>query len=253
MREGLAQHLEALRWALLRSLVVLILAALVLYWFSEQVLEFLAAPVGHLYFFTPPEAFWAKLKLSMLAAAVLTAPYVISEVWFFVAPGLKPREKRWGLPGVLFAVVMFYAGCALALFGAVPIGVKFLASFGGEAMSPFFGASSYINFVALMVLSFGVLFETPVVMMVLTGIGLMNPSAVAKKRSYVIVAAFAVAAVVTPTVDFITQIALALPLILLFEMGLLLSRMVLFFKNRPAKKNKRGKKKKKRGKNGKGD
>ena len=246
MRHGMAEHLEALRWALLRSLIVLILVALAAYWFSERILEFLAAPVGHLYFFTPPEAFWAKIKLSLLTGAVLSAPYTIAEAWFFVAPGLKPKEKRWGLPGVLFAVVMFYTGCALALFGAVPIGVRFLASFGGEAMSPFFGASSYINFVALMVLSFGVLFETPVVMMLLTGIGLMNPSAVAKKRSYVIVAAFAVAAVVTPTVDFVTQIGLALPLILLFELGLVLSRLVLRFKNRKPKAKKPKKRKKKK-------
>lgn len=245
---ALLDHLEALRWALIRSIVVLVITASASYAFGERIIQFIssptlpafilntpfgervsqfiASPVGKLYFFTPQEAFWVRLKVAFVAGLVLAAPYILGEAWAFVAPGLKPREKLWALPFLIFSIIMFYLGCALALWFAVPVGVKFLSSFGGEVMSPFFGASGYINFVIFMTLAFGILFETPALMVALTGMGILDPKAVAKKRAYVIILAFVVAAVVTPTVDFITQIFLAVPLILLFELGLLLSRLV---------------------------
>jgi len=234
MKEGFSvlKHIESLRWALVRSMIVVLAVSGVAYYFSEKILLFLSKPVGQLYFFAPPEAFWVKLKLSFLTGVIVAAPYILAEAWCFVAPALKRREWLWGLPLVVLAIIMFYAGSGLALFLVAPFGIRFLSSFGGAAMNPFFGASGYINFVTFLVLSFGVLFETPIVMVILTAIGLLNPRSLARKRSYVIVAAFIVAAVLTPTVDFVTQIALALPLILLFEMGLLLSWLVYRQRNR---------------------
>ncbi len=245
---ALLDHLEALRWALVRSIIVLVIAASASYAFGERIIRFIASPalppfilnlphgeklaqflvfpVGQLYFFTPQEAFWVRLKVAFVTGLILAAPYILGEAWAFVAPGLKRREKAWALPFLLFSIIMFYLGCALALWFAIPVGVRFLSSFGGEAMSPFFGASGYINFVIFMTIAFGLLFETPALMVALTGMGLLDPKAVAKKRSYVVILVFVVAAVVTPTVDFVTQIFLAVPLILLFELGLLLSRLV---------------------------
>jgi len=238
---ALLDHLEALRWALIRSIIALAITASVSYAFGERIIRFItcptlppfipnarfaATPVGTLYFFTPQEAFWVRLKVAFVTGLILAAPYILGEVWAFVAPGLKRREKLWALPFLVFSVIMFYLGCALALWFAIPVGVRFLSSFGGEAMSPLFGASGYTNFVIFMTLAFGLLFETPMLMVALTGMGILDPKALAKKRSYVIILAFVVAAVVTPTVDFITQIFLAVPLILLFELGLLLSRLV---------------------------
>ncbi|MGC8894018.1 MAG: twin-arginine translocase subunit TatC [candidate division WOR-3 bacterium] len=245
---ALLDHLEALRWALVRSIIVLILAASASYVFGERIIRFIASPtlpsfilnlpygerlsrflvspVGQLYFFTPQEAFWVRLKVAFVTGLVLAAPYILGEAWAFIAPGLRLREKAWALPFLVFSIIMFYIGCALAMWFAIPVGIRFLSSFGGSAMSPFFGASGYVNFVIFMTLAFGLLFETPVLMVALTGMGVLDPKAVAKKRAYVIILAFIVAAVVTPTVDFVTQIFLAVPLILLFELGLLLSRLV---------------------------
>ncbi len=245
---ALLDHLEALRWALVRSIIALAIVASASYAFGERIIrfissptlppfilnlpygqklaQFLVSPVGRLYFFTPQEAFWVRLKVAFVTGLIVAAPYILGEAWAFVAPGLRRREKLWALPFLVFSIIMFYLGCALALWFAIPVGVRFLASFGGEAMSPFFGASGYINFVIFMTMAFGILFETPALMVALTGMGLLDPKAVARKRAYVIVLAFIVAAVVTPTVDFVTQIFLAVPLILLFELGLLLSRLV---------------------------
>jgi len=245
---ALLDHLEAIRWALVRSIIVLVIAASASYAFGERIIRFIASPtlppfilnlpygeklaqfltspVGQLYFFTPQEAFWVRLKVAFVTGLIMAAPYIMGEAWAFVAPGLRLREKAWALPFLVFSIIMFYLGCALALWFAIPVGVRFLSSFGGAAMSPFFGASGYLNFVIFMTLAFGLLFETPALMVALTGMGLLDPKAVAKKRAYVIILAFVVAAVVTPTVDFVTQIFLAVPLILLFELGLLLSRLV---------------------------
>ncbi len=245
---SLVYHLETLRWAIVRSIIVLAIASSGSYAFGERIIRFIASPtlpgfvlsipggerlarllsspIEKLYFFAPQEAFWVRLKVALVVGLIISAPYILGEAWAFVAPGLRRKEKLWALPFLIFSIIMFYLGCALALWFAVPLGVRFLASFGGSAMSPFFGASGYINFVIFMTIAFGLLFETPTIMVALTGMGLLDPRSLAKKRAYIIVLAFIVAAVVTPTVDFITQIFLAVPLILLFELGLLLSRLV---------------------------
>ncbi len=222
-------HLEALRWAIIRYLAVLLVLSVAGWFLSERALLFLEAPVGKLYFFNPAEAFWVRVKLAFWAGLFLSVPYGLAEAWLFLAPALTRREKILLGPFVLLGTALFYSGAALALFLIIPLGVKVLAGFGGSAMEPFFNASGYLDFAFWMTVGFGAAFETPLLVAALVGLGLVKPQWLKRQRPFVVVLAFLVAAIITPTVDVLTQTALALPLIILFELGLLLGTLLRRF------------------------
>ncbi len=219
-------HLEELRKRLIRVVVVLILGAIGGYLLSDIMLKAITGPVGKLYFFSPPEAFLVRLKVSLVASLLIFLPYVLLELWWFVKPGLTESEKRMGFPLLTVSVLLFYLGFAFALFVVIPVGVKVLISFGGSTMESLFNASGYVNFVLMLILIFGLLFQFPILILFLAKIGLIEPETLRKRRREVIVGAFVVAAVVTPSVDFVTQTLLAVPLIILFELGLFATRFV---------------------------
>ena len=222
-------HLEALRWAIIRYLTVLLVLSIGGWFFSEKALLFLEAPVGKLYFFGPAEAFWVRVKLGFLLGVLASVPYGLGEAWFFLAPALKSREKLLLGPFVLLGTLLFYAGAGLALFLILPLGVKVLAGFGGGAMEPFFNASAYLDFAFWLTVGFGLSFETPLFVAALVGLGLVKEKWLKRQRPFVVVLAFLVAGIITPTVDALTQTALALPLIILFELGLLLGSLLRRF------------------------
>ncbi len=222
-------HLEALRWAIIRYLIVLLALSLGGWFFSEKALLWIARPVGKLYFFGPAEAFWVRVKVSFLLGVLASVPYGLAETWVFLAPALKRREKLLLGPFVALGTLLFYAGAAFSLFLLIPLGVKVLAGFGGSAMEPFFNASGYLDFAFWMTVGLGAVFETPLLVAALVGLGLVKPGWLKRQRPFVVVLAFFVAAVITPTVDILTQTALALPLIILFELGLLLGSLLRRF------------------------
>ena len=217
-------HLEELRRRLLRMLTVFLGATLLCYWQSPKLLVFLARPVGNLYFFAPAEAFLVRLKVAALVALLLTLPYHHWEIWRFLQPGLTDRERRPAAVAWLVAILLFYLGAAFALFLGIPLGVRVLLSFGGPALQALLRAGDYVNFSLLLVLAFGVLFEFPLVVVALSQMGLLDPWRLARYRREVIVGVFVLAAVITPSVDFVTQTLLAVPLIILFELGLWTAR-----------------------------
>ncbi len=217
-------HLAELRRRLLRMLAVFGAGLVLAYVVSPRLLSFLARPVGSLYFFAPAEAFLVRLKVAALAALLVTLPYHHWELWQFLKPALLPRERR---PAWLFwwtALLLFYLGAAFALFLGIPVGLRVLLSFGGPGLQALLRAGDYVNFALLLVLAFGGLFEFPLLVVALTLLGLLDPAVLARHRREVIVGVFVVAAVITPSVDFVTQTLLALPLIILFEVGLWISR-----------------------------
>lgn len=222
---SLWEHLEELRTRLIRIIIAVIVTGIIGYIFSDQIIYLLSKPVGKLYFFSPPEAFLIRLKILLFSGLFFSAPYMLYELWKFVEPGLLPHEKRYSVPLIVSGTVLFYIGIAFGLFVALPLGVKVLLEFGGKYMQGLFNAKSYFNFALLLLFSFGILFEFPVVIVFLSEIGVIDPYKLSKQRKYVIVGIFVVAAIITPSVDMVTQSILAIPLILLFEISIFFSKL----------------------------
>lgn len=228
----LVDHLIELRGRLLRAVAGLILAFLALMPFSAELYNLLAQPMlsklpesGQLVAVDPAGGFFVPMKLAFFAALLLTAPWLLYQAWAFVAPGLYRREKRLALPLLASAVVLFYVGCAFAYFLVLPMVFGFLAKFTPAvvAMTPDIG--KYLDFVLVIFLAFGASFELPVALVILVLMGWVTPAQLREARGYAIVGIFVLAAIITPP-DVISQLMLAIPMALLYELGIIASRWV---------------------------
>jgi len=223
-------HLEELRWVILKSLVAMLAGVLICWAFTDTVYAFFLRPLAEvrdevtLVFSGPLDAFLVKLKMALLSGVVLAAPVVLWFVWAFVRPGLKRAERRLGFWTVTAGTFFFLVGAGFA-YAAIPFVLRFLVSFSpeGDGIEQLWRLKTYIDFAFRLVLACGVLFELPVVMVVAVRLDLVTPEALAKGRPYAIVLAFLIAAILTPP-DIITQIMLGVPLVLLYELGLLAGR-----------------------------
>ncbi|HYR01051.1 MAG TPA: twin-arginine translocase subunit TatC, partial [Casimicrobiaceae bacterium] len=169
--------------------------------------------------------FFVPLKVTLVVALLIALPYVLWQAWAFVAPGLYQHERRLALPVIVSSFLCFVAGMAFAYFVVFPIAFKFFASYAPEGVTMMTDIDKYLSFVLTMFIAFGVTFETPVVVIVLVRFGIVPLAKLRAMRPYMIVGAFVVGAVFTPP-DVVSQLLLAVPLWLLFELGLLLARFV---------------------------
>ena len=217
-------HLGELRGRLIRSIVAMGVAFCICYTFSERLLYFLWLPAGReLVFIAPTEAFFAHLKVSFLASLVLVWPYLCYQAWAFVVPGLYDKERRYMVPFVVSATFMFLLGCSFVYTLILPYGMAFLLGYGSASLVPMISVGAYISFAVRLLIAFGAIFELPVVMVLLAKLGLVTPQMLSRNRKYVIVLSFLVAAILTPP-DVFTQVLMAVPLLILFEISILLTR-----------------------------
>ncbi len=232
--ESFISHLVELRDRLLRSLiaVAVVLAALCLYPGPGAIYDFLAAPLTA----ALPEGtkmiaigvitpFMVPLKVTAMVAFVLALPFILYQAWAFIAPGLYAHEKRLGIPLIISSTFLFMLGmsfCYYFVFGQV---FSFINGFAPKSITPAPDIDAYLSFVMTMFLAFGIAFEVPVALVVLVKLGVVTVEKLKEWRSYFIVGAFVVAAVVTPP-DVVSQLALAIPMCLLYELGILASRFV---------------------------
>jgi sec-independent protein translocase protein TatC len=223
----LIDHLVELRARLLRGVAGLLLVFLALMPFASDLYALLAQPLlaklpatGRLVAVDPAGGFFVPVKLAFFAALVLSAPWLLYQAWAFVAPGLYQREKRLALPLLASAVTLFYMGCAFAFFLVLPAVFGFLAHFTPDvvAMTPDIG--KYLDFVLVIFLAFGASFELPVALVILVLLGWVTPAQLREWRGYAIVGVFVVAAVITPP-DVVSQLMLAIPMCILYEIGIL--------------------------------
>jgi sec-independent protein translocase protein TatC len=226
-------HLIELRDRLIRSLIAVgvVFAALFLWPSPSGLYDLLAAPlVAHL-----PQGstmiatnvispFIVPLKITMMAAFLIALPYVLYQVWAFVAPGLYSHEKRLVLPLVISSTILFLLGVAFCYFFVFGQVFKFIQSFAPKSITAAPDIEAYLSFVLTMFLAFGLTFEVPIVVVVLVRLGVVSVDKLKSFRSYFIVLAFIVAAIVTPP-DVISQLALAIPMCLLYEAGLWAARV----------------------------
>ena len=231
--QPLMAHLLELRTRLLNIIYGIFIAFLPLAWFAKDIYRVAAQPLLHL---LPAGSsmiatevaspFFAPLKLAGILAAAFSMPWTLWQIWAFVAPGLYKSERRLAMPLMVSSTLLFYFGMAFAYFLVLPTVFKFMVSVAPEGVAVMTDINKYLDFVLSLFFAFGLAFETPVALVLLVKTGFVTPAQLAKHRDYVLVGAFVVGAVFTPP-DVVSQLLLAVPLYLLFELGIVIARWVV--------------------------
>jgi len=217
-------HFDELRNRLIKSIVSLLIAACLFYTVIDKAFAILIKPVGRLVFTAPGDAFVARLMLTLIGGFFLALPVILYQVWKFVATGLREHEIRYVRVFGPWSFILFLLGALFAYFIIIPISIRFLLSFSTESIVPMITIKSYISFVGTMLLAFAILFELPLVLVFLTKIGIATPHFLIQKRNYAVVIILIISALITPP-DIITQVLLAVPLIVLYEAGIIASKL----------------------------
>jgi sec-independent protein translocase protein TatC len=217
-------HLEELQARLLVVAITFVLCLFGFYPFADNVLALLAQPVGKLYFTAPADAFLANITLTIWGALFLSLPVIVYQSWRFAASGLKETEKKFIFFFMPLSLGCFLVGGVFAYFTVVPISLRFFLSFSSSTVTPMISVKEYVSYVGTTILACGVTFQLPLVLMFLTKIGIATPAFLIQKRRHAIILILIVSAIVTPP-DVITQIIMAVPLLILYELGIIFSRM----------------------------
>ena len=233
----IVEHLIELRQRLIRAVVATLIVFAGLAFFANDIYDTIAQPLvevlpaGTSMIATDVAApFFAPFKLAFMLSIVVAFPYILHQVWGFIAPGLYKHEKRFAVPILSSSVLLFYGGIAFAYFVVFPLVFAFFTSVGPEQITIATDISSYLDFVLKLFIAFGLAFEVPVVVFILCWAGVTNVESLKLKRPYIIVGAFIAGMLLTPP-DVISQTLLAVPIWLLFELGLVMSIVV----NKPDK------------------
>jgi sec-independent protein translocase protein TatC len=219
-------HLDELRHRLIISVIGIGVGFAISYAFSQQILLLLQRPMpSRLIFIAPTEAFFVNLKVAFYAGVFLSIPLILFQAWKFVAPGLYEHERRYSYPFLLISTVLFLIGAAFAYLVILPIALHFLIAQGGELWQPNITLSNYLAFCMRLLVAAGLIFEFPVLMYFLAKVGVVTPEFLAKNRKYAVLVAFTLSAILTPP-DVFSQILLAIPLFLLFEVSIFVAKRV---------------------------
>jgi len=233
----LHEHLEELRSRLIKMVASVLLGTVICYFFSLQILEFLEVPIQKtlkgepLRFFSLMEPFITHIKIAVYAGIFFSVPVLLYQVWMFVSPGLLEKERKYLFPFVLMGSLFFLFGAALCYIVVLPYGTEFFLNFDPTLRSTI-NIASYITFCIRLILAFGIVFQLPLILVLLSKIGFVTSVGLARKRKYAYVLIFVAGAILTPPDPF-TQCLLALPLIAMYELSVLLTR-VFGKKKRPA-------------------
>jgi sec-independent protein translocase protein TatC len=238
----MVQHLAELRTRLIVSLAAFLLLSILAFIFYDPIFGFIIEPLCalpaeklgpqgcKLIQTTPLEGFQVRLKLTAMVGLILASPVWLYQLWAFIVPGLTKKERRYAIPFVASSVGLFLAGATFAYL-LLPTGLRVLISLGGSDLVPFLRADGYISFVGLMLIAFGVTFELPLVLLFLGLAGVLTVDTLRKHRKIAVVSITALAAVVTPSQDPYTMLAMAVPLYAMYELTILLLRYLT--RNRP--------------------
>ncbi len=254
-RMPILAHLEELRKRLLWSAAALFVAFLFCFQYSEYLLKWLQIPLKQtlnfkltspyvymtyvkdpikLIFLAPAEAFWMYMKLGFIAGIFMALPFLLMQVWLFISPGLKPSERRYALPFIISGTVMFVLGAMFCQYVILPFAMQFLLTYQTSQLTPMISVGHYVDFCSKFLLSFGLVFELPLVITLLSKLGLVTPQFLARNRKYAVLIAFIVAAILTPTPDMFNQTLMAAPILVLYEIGIIMARLVGKKKEVPA-------------------
>ena len=228
----LREHFRELRSRVMISMVALLLGSAVCFYFYEEILTFLISPARKvagddvsIIYTEVTELLSTTVKVSLLGGLVLALPVILYHVVRFVAPGLTPKERRILFSFLPAALLAFVGGMAFGYFVMIPPALKFLLTFGGDVAEPLIRISNIVNIMIRLLFWLGIAFETPLVMFVLATLGIVNARGFSRFRRLWLVVSFIIAAAITPTIDPLNQAIVAGPLIVLYELGVLLARI----------------------------
>lgn len=249
---SITEHLSELRKRIIVSLLALFITFIISFNYSEQIFKAILFPLKYslsfsirnpyihivtheklpqstkLYFFKIAEAFWVNIKIAFVAGLILALPVIFYQVWKFVSPGLLPHERRYVLPFILTTSVLFLFGSAFCFFIVLPFAISFLLTYKvGDFLMPWLSVGEYVDFCLKFILAFGAIFELPIVIIFSTRIGIVTPQTLGRNRKYAVLIAFIIAAILTPTPDAFNQTLMAVPMIILYEFGILMSRIFI--------------------------
>jgi sec-independent protein translocase protein TatC len=242
-------HLEELRKRLVVSLVAIGIGFILTFGYSETILRYLKRPLTtdlvfsrtypflravprpgtpiELIFLAPAEAFWMHMKVAFLTGIMLVLPVVLHQIWKFISPGLLPHEKRYALPFVVLATIFFFSGLFFCFYLVLPFALNFLLTYKTENLKPMISIGNYVDFTSKFLLAFGLVFELPLAIGIAAKMGLVTPQWLSKNRKYAILINFTLAAILTPTPDVFNQTLMALPMCLLYEVGIVAARLLV--------------------------
>lgn len=239
-KQPFLSHLEELRKRFVISAIGIGAGFILTYFFSEELFLVLIRPLkaampegDRLIFTSLPEMFITYLKVAFVAGFVLSSPLVFYEMWMFIAPGLYQKEKQFAVPFVVCSTVLFVSGALFGYLVVFPFGFKFFMGFSNEYVQALPSVKQYFSFSMKLLFAFGAVFELPVVIFFLTKMGILTPEQLKKKRKYAVLMAFVLGAILTPP-DVVSQILMALPLLILYEIGIFVSRIAIRKKRRKA-------------------
>jgi sec-independent protein translocase protein TatC len=227
---SIVAHLDEMRSRLIVSLITVIVITLVSFFFSEYIIDFLTRPYVKtglkLNVFNLTEGFLLRLKASLIAGIIITLPVIIYEIWKYIVPAIEIKDRRFIGNSVFAAVFLLYLGILFTFFLILPFAIQMLLSFTPDDMTSTIGAGKYLSFVLLFCLAMGIMFELPILIMILTRIGIITPEILISKRKYALVLIWIVAAILTPP-DVLTQMMLAIPVMLLYEISIIISKIII--------------------------
>jgi sec-independent protein translocase protein TatC len=220
------EHIAELRKRILRAFLAVLVFAGVSFAYATEIIEFLKLqfmPAGYfsLHTFTLGEAFFQEIKVAIISGFFFAGPFIVYQIWAFIAPALYDKERQVVVPFMASAIGFFLAGAAFCFFIVLPFAVEFLVTYGAEHSTPVIQLSSFISFVLFFLLSFGLIFELPVVLYFLAKVGVVKSAPLRRIRRYAIVAFFVIGAILTPTPDVVNQSLMAVPMWILYELGIL--------------------------------
>lgn len=227
-------HLEELRWRLIWSLLAVAVFTILGFFLVERfnVLGLLIEPIkpflngSKLKYLSPTDPFFVTLKLAILVGFVLASPVIVYQVWAFLSPALLPSERRIIIPALYMGIVLFGGGVAMAYWIVLPVTLRFTMGFQTEALEQAIVVGEYLSVVTRLLLAFGIVFELPVVILILSALGLATPEWLAAKRRHAVVIITVVSSMLTPGDVITVTLLMMVPLVLLYELGIVLSRMV---------------------------
>jgi len=230
------EHLDDLRGVLIQSAIVYLVVVAGMWFVSGRIIDFLIddLSVDQLIFYAPSEAFMARVKISLVAGLLVTYPFILFRVWKFVSPALFDKERRKVYPFVFTASLLFYIGVVFAYLILIPIALNFLIGFGTDKLTPMISVTAYFTFVVRLCLVFGLVFQLPIIVFVLSMMGIVTPKFLLRQWRYAVVIIFAGSAVLTPP-DPASQVLMALPILLLY-IGSVLVAQVAIHKKREREK-----------------
>jgi sec-independent protein translocase protein TatC len=250
----LVEHLTELRKRIMVALVFLVIAFVIVFNYSEELFGLLTFPLKFelkinlsaphiqairkassppLVFLKPAEAFWMNLKVSFVGALVVSLPAIFYQLWRFVSPGLLAKERKYVIPFVVSATGLFLVGALFCFVIVLPFAMTFLLGYKTAHLTAMLSVGDYIDFCLKFILAFGLIFELPLAIVFLARFGLVSPSTLAKNRKFAVLFAFVLGAVLTPTPDAFNQTLMAVPIIILYEIGILIAR-ILYRKRKDA-------------------